>query len=669
MISVIVPVFNAEDFLHVCLNSLLNQSYQDFEVICVEDGSTDSSLEILEYFSNKDYRIKILKNEYNRGPGYSRNKGLDVAQGEYILFLDADDWFSFNALQILAENVEAYNVDLVLFKHICYNQESNDFLIKESYEDNLIAKFKNRSFNHFEMNKLNLFGMSTSIWNKFYSKSFLDKNNVRFSNENIIYEDIPFNFNVLTSSMNISIINDCIYNFRVKNDSLKPFSVENIFDIFEIHKLNLNIFLDNIQLYTYYKNQILNYIFEDLNCKYNKLNEKFKERFFREVQNLFKSFIKDFGLYNDILKYVSDNILDNFKFDEIVKSLQNPPKISIIVPIYNTDKELPNVLESIEHQTINLNDIEIILVDDCSNDNCAKIIDDFSKKHVNVVPIHLYKNSGSPSKPRNIGIQNANSDYIMFQDSDDCFTHEACELLLKTITEEDVDIVTGMWRRNDEGKFKVACSPWDVILNYNENVNLEEMVTKDRLLKIKLNSIDDNPLFLKDYALNSKIFKKSLLINNNIKFPVDLNGGEDSVVLFNSFINANGIVFINKIIYDYNTQRKASLTHNLSLKTIQSRPNAYKLMYDIAVSNNKKEIYVNNVLQNKINYWFNEYLFKANNLNPKDISLIFKNQQIIFTECINYEFNLPKLIIDICNDITNNNFDEATKKVINIWQS
>ena len=669
MISVIVPVFNAEDFLHVCLNSLLNQSYQDFEVICVEDGSTDSSLEILEYFSNKDYRIKILKNEYNRGPGYSRNKGLDVAQGEYILFLDADDWFSFNALQILAENVEAYNVDLVLFKHICYNQESNDFLIKESYEDNLIAKFKNRSFNHFEMNKLNLFGMSTSIWNKFYSKSFLDKNNVRFSNENIIYEDIPFNFNVLTSSMNISIINDCIYNFRVKNDSLKPFSVENIFDIFEIHKLNLNIFLDNIQLYTYYKNQILKYIFEDLNCKYNKLNEKFKERFFREVQNLFKSFIKDFGLYNDILKYVSDNILDNFKFDEIVKSLQNPPKISIIVPIYNTDKELPNVLESIEHQTINLNDIEIILVDDCSNDNCAKIIDDFSKKHVNVVPIHLYKNSGSPSKPRNIGIQNANSDYIMFQDSDDCFTHEACELLLKTITEEDVDIVTGMWRRNDEGKFKVACSPWDVILNYNENVNLEEMVTKDRLLKIKLNSIDDNPLFLKDYALNSKIFKKSLLINNNIKFPVDLNGGEDSVVLFNSFINANGIVFINKIIYDYNTQRKASLTHNLSLKTIQSRPNAYKLMYDIAVSNNKKEIYVNNVLQNKINYWFNEYLFKANNLNPKDISLIFKNQQIIFTECINYEFNLPKLIIDICNDITNNNFDEATKKVINIWQS
>ena len=92
MISVIVPVYNVEDYLHVCINSILNQTYQDFEIICVDDASTDSSLEILEYFSLKDSRVKVLKNDSNKGPGYSRNRGLDVAKGEYVSFLDADDW-------------------------------------------------------------------------------------------------------------------------------------------------------------------------------------------------------------------------------------------------------------------------------------------------------------------------------------------------------------------------------------------------------------------------------------------------------------------------------------------------------------------------------------------------------------------------------------------------
>ena len=94
MISIIIPVYNTEDYLHVCLNSILKQSYGDFEIICVDDASTDSSLEILEYFTKKDSRIKILKNDSNRGQGFSRNRGLDVAEGKYIFFLDSDDWIN-----------------------------------------------------------------------------------------------------------------------------------------------------------------------------------------------------------------------------------------------------------------------------------------------------------------------------------------------------------------------------------------------------------------------------------------------------------------------------------------------------------------------------------------------------------------------------------------------
>ena len=84
MISVIIPVYNVEDYLHVCINSVLKQTYEDFEIICVEDASTDSSLEILEYFAQKDSRVKILKNDSNKGCGYSRNRGLEEAKGKYI---------------------------------------------------------------------------------------------------------------------------------------------------------------------------------------------------------------------------------------------------------------------------------------------------------------------------------------------------------------------------------------------------------------------------------------------------------------------------------------------------------------------------------------------------------------------------------------------------------
>ena len=84
MISVIIPVYNVEKYLHVCLNSVLNQTYTDFEIICIDDGSTDSTAEILEYFTDKDSRIKVLKNDINKGPGFSRNRGLEIAQNIFL---------------------------------------------------------------------------------------------------------------------------------------------------------------------------------------------------------------------------------------------------------------------------------------------------------------------------------------------------------------------------------------------------------------------------------------------------------------------------------------------------------------------------------------------------------------------------------------------------------
>ena len=670
MISVILYVYNVENYLHVCLNSVLNQTYQDFEIICVDDASTDSSLEILEYFTKKDSRIKIIKQDFNQGPGHSRNCGLNVANGKYFFFLDGGDWIDFNTFEVLVKKADENNLDLLFFNEINFHGETHEFLISNTLNDEFITKYENKVFNHFDLDKKDLFNLSNIFWNKLYRKSFLDDNNIHFYNENLTYENIPFYYNVIISADRISLINCRFYNYRKNEFLLGKSNNEKIFDIFSIYWNVLDVFIKNKQIYQYYKRVLLNYIFSNLEMKYDLINDELKERFFIETQGLFCNFIKYYDLYWDLIENVDSKILNKFSFEDIVEKINNPPKLSIIVPVFNTEDYLPNVLESIVNQSIGLENIEVLLIDDCSTDKSWSIIEEYSKKYESIIGIHLLENSQSPSKPRNIGVRNASSDYIIFQDSDDGFTEDACKWLHDVIVEEDVDLVTGMITRNDvvEDDYKLAFGPWNMVLKKYEKykgMDVKKLLESDELLKLKLNSIDDNSTVLNDYALNSIVFKKSFLIRNNIQFPEYLNGGEDSVFLFNSYIKAEGIVFINKVIYNYNTQRMDSLTHNFSFRTIKNRSKAYRLMYDSSISNNKKDMYVKNVLSSKIPYWFNEHVFKAPELDDDLLLSIFKSQQILFSECINYKLNLSDIVKSICQDIKDNNFAEAVKKITN----
>ena len=106
MISIIIPIFNQEDYLHVCLNSLIKQSHENFEVICIDDASTDNTAKILDYFSKKDSRIKIYKNKTKKGEEYCKNKGVEVSTGEKIIFLNANEWLSFDALELLSQETD-----------------------------------------------------------------------------------------------------------------------------------------------------------------------------------------------------------------------------------------------------------------------------------------------------------------------------------------------------------------------------------------------------------------------------------------------------------------------------------------------------------------------------------------------------------------------------------
>ena len=193
MISIIMPVYNTEAYLETAILSVLMQTNGDFELICIDDCSTDSSLDILKKFSTLDSRIKLLINDTNRGLSYNRNRGIEIAKGDYIFFLDSDDWISLDALEILQSVVETKNVDMIMFKFITYWEDLNNFSIEPFYDMKFMDKFIDKEFNHYDLDPNSLFDIPGASCNKLYSKDFLVKINFKFR-EGVIFEDVPVFF-------------------------------------------------------------------------------------------------------------------------------------------------------------------------------------------------------------------------------------------------------------------------------------------------------------------------------------------------------------------------------------------------------------------------------------------------------------------------------------------
>ena len=165
-ISVIIPIFNAERYLGKCLDSIINQSFKNLEIICVNDGSTDGSLAILEKYSKKDNRFKII-NITNHGQGYARNIGIEKANGKYISFVDADDWIDLDSYEILHDFIVTNKLDVLFFQLINYINSSGNLVETDLYnhvcfkENNLI--FTPEEYETLERYTLALFERGTQM--------------------------------------------------------------------------------------------------------------------------------------------------------------------------------------------------------------------------------------------------------------------------------------------------------------------------------------------------------------------------------------------------------------------------------------------------------------------------------------------------------------------------
>lgn len=283
-VSVIIPIYNIEDYIDDCLKSVVNQTYKNLEIICVDDCGTDNSMSIVENYAKSDHRIKIIRQKENRGQGEARNLGIvDNVTGKYICFIDSDDFIELNYIESFVKTIEDKDVDLVcninILKYYGNNDIRNKFI--KNKKDFIIDRKLN--FNEELFRKLPI-----SAWCKIYKASLIKENKIYFASNKLKFEDFYFWYILKTKVKSVCIICGPTYFYIQRNNStmsLNKYKKNDCFDSIYIIEL----------IYLYYKN---NCLLNTYSIPFNWLNKHFKKireknEFFLKTKSLFREISED----------------------------------------------------------------------------------------------------------------------------------------------------------------------------------------------------------------------------------------------------------------------------------------------------------------------------------------------------------------------------------------
>lgn len=292
-ISVILPVYNGEKYIQKAIESVLNQTFTDFELIVVNDGSTDKTLDIINSFD--DARITII-NQSNQGPGAARNNALRIAKGQYVMYLDSDDWYHERALEISYNEITKHDADMTFFQMINYNNGEvyeNDWFDLKTFDES----FENRAFSPKETPG-SIFDLSVGVCQKIYSREFLNKIDAKFP-EGIFFEDMPFFYYVYLKAERISIIKKHLYYRRKHDESITHIVDEKFLDTVAAGQVLMKIFIEN-DWYDMYKFDLLAYKINGPRFALRDLPLKCKSKMFMLIKEDYMQ-IKDSKYYQDFL--------------------------------------------------------------------------------------------------------------------------------------------------------------------------------------------------------------------------------------------------------------------------------------------------------------------------------------------------------------------------------
>lgn len=326
-VSVVVPIFNADNYLKQCIESILSQTFTDFEIICVDDGSTDRSLQIINDYQKQDGRIKIL-HQNNKYAGVARNNGLQQAVGKYVIFLDSDDFFSDNLLKETINRAESIHTDIVVFNGFYYNDDTGKItdvpwlLRTELIPEDVFSADYCPDY---------IFNFTTPApWNKLYLRDFLTTNNLQFHATKRA-NDLYFTYSSLVKAKRIAALDSRLIYYRTNNGrSLQGTNSETaLISYHEILKLKSFLILE--ECYERYERSFINMCFS--NCLYS-----LKSIHIRKLQK-------------EYYKILREEIIEQL-------DLNNRSKDYLYFNLYNEFQEIKN--KAYEEKYFNINYAEIL---------------------------------------------------------------------------------------------------------------------------------------------------------------------------------------------------------------------------------------------------------------------------------------------------------------------
>ena len=510
-VSIIIPVYNAEPYLRQCLDSVLGQTFTNFEVVLVNDGSTDNSGFICQEYARLDSRFKYFEKE-NGGVSDARNSGLDLARGDYVTFLDADDFLFEDYLEKLYIATTLSNADIMIGGYSRFDG-SDFYFYKDHFKRDSLVSFTSTQAIQFldSMLDIQFFNFSTACGKLFKRTLFKE---LRFplgryaENQFVMWK-------LYLNAERIYAFNGDSYVYRDNNEGLSSvFSVkhldhidaleERIKSTKDLEGIDINLCFN---MYRYVLKRILEQLEEhDYIDEAKKVREKLE--------------LAEQGQY----PFLSDEVKE-------IEVENGGELISIVVPVYNVENYLRMCLDSIEHQTYS--NIEVLLINDGSPDSSGEICQEYVARDSRFR--YFEKENGGQSDARNYGIEKSNGKYLTFVDSDDWLSLTYVEDLYQAAIRNDADTVISHYTIYNESDRNYYIHIWDDY--YEKNYTGEELIME--LPKLELNGY----IYITSWGI---LFKKELF--NNIRFPKG-KVIEDSRTNYKLFFRSNKIAYIHKEIY------------------------------------------------------------------------------------------------------------------------
>ena len=561
-VSVIIPVYNAEQYLKQCLDSVREQTFSDIELICVDDGSVDSSHEILEAYAKDDNRIRIIKSA-NNGALKARNIGISASSGKYIMFMDADDFIDKRTIEYAYLSATKESADIVVFGGETFptvswaskNLKTNSCVCTDPI-DALFHEKGSRPF----------------MWNKLFDRTLFD--NEFFRNDDTydltIGLDQPVIFTVFPRAKKVVFIPDKFYFYRqdTENSIMHKYGQNNkkVFGHIKTAKCVFEIWLKN--------GFIENHEEDFLNWCFVYIYQTFQDLPFDLEIYAAKKTAELLDAYKDFLSKKNRKQYEQLKAISLIDL--NNPHVSVIIPVYNSECYLDQCIQSLQKQTSR--NFEMIFVDDGSTDESLKIIEKYANTDSRIRI--LKQNHEFAGAARNKGISAAKGKYLLFLDSDDFFESTLIEDSFATAEASEVDICLFKAKEYNQTNGITTPMPWTCRV---------EVLPKG---VFSPHDIADNVFSCTTAVPWTKLFNRQFIIDENIKFQ-NIRSANDVLFVYSAIISAKKITVLNKSLVFYRTHFETSLQATKDKEPLAFYSAQMALKFYIEAQNKMAEFYHN----------------------------------------------------------------------------